>query len=107
MEDRRVLIFVLDRGFVVVGRAEVSGDIIHHWHMDQSRTIRRWGTTDGLSQLKDGPLPDTMLDPVVERLTPFRSVIDILVPTEKGVAAWEAALNKPSSSPQPKTTARR
>ena len=87
-------IFVLDRGFVVVGEAEVSRDLALHWHMRRSRTVRVWGTTDGLSQLKDGPLDATVLDPVVERTTPFRSVLDILHLSPEGVRKWTKSLSE-------------
>ena len=88
-----VFIFVLDRGFVVAGEAEIDSKLAFHWHMERSVTIRRWGTTNGLAELKDGPLRETVLDPVVERHTPFRSVLDIIVPSEKGIAAWKKALS--------------
>ena len=89
-----VFLFVLDRGFVVIGEAEVSDKLAFHWHMPRSRTVRVWGTSKGLAELRDGPTGKTVLDPVVERHTPFRSVIDILVPTEKGVRAWTKALSE-------------
>ena len=94
-----IFIFVLDRGFVVVGEAEPHPEKPFWWRMARSATIRRWGTSNGLAELKDGPLPSTILDPVVERLTPDRSVIDVIVPTEKGVQAWRQVLNATGSRP--------
>jgi hypothetical protein len=88
----RVLIFVLDRGFIIVGEAEDHEELAFHWHLKRSRTIRRWGTTKGLSELKDGPLQQTILDSVIERIVPYRSVIDLLVPTEKGRKSWLKSL---------------
>lgn len=85
-------IFVLDRGFVVVGEAELHTDLALSWHLSRSVTVRVWGTTEGLAELKDGPLPGTKLDRICERSVPFRSVIDIIHLTEKGRAAWQARL---------------
>lgn len=90
-------IFVLDRGFVVVGEAELHESLALCWHLPRSRTVRQWGTTDGLAQLKDGPLDATVLDPVCERTLPFRSVIDIIHLTEKGVERWANSLRGAST----------
>ena len=87
-----IMIFVLDRGFVVAGEAEVSKEFALHWKVT-GKTIRIWGTTEGLAELKDGPLKETKLDTVTERFIPFRSVIEMLVPTKKGVARWKEALS--------------
>ncbi len=97
-------IFVLDRGFVVVGEAEIDGDLSFHWHMPRSVTVRQWGTTKGLAELKDGPLTGTVLDAVCERHTPFRSVLDIICLTPEGVEAWMNVLSASRSTP---TRARR
>ena len=75
--EEMVFLFVLDRGFVVVGRAAIDAELAFHWRV-RGRTVRRWGTTDGLSQLCGGPLEATVLDPVCWRRVPFRSVIEIL-----------------------------
>jgi hypothetical protein len=85
-------IFVLDRGFVIVGEAELHEELALCWHMPRSRTIRGWGSSEGLAELKDGPLPGTVLDSVCERSTPFRSVLDIIHLTPKGEHAWRKAL---------------
>ena len=88
-----IFIFILDRGFVTVADAEIDEKLAFHWHMKAGRTIRRWGTTQGLAELKDGPLEQTVLDQVCERHTPFRSVLDIIVPSEKGNEAWKKSLS--------------
>ena len=94
-----IFIFVLDRGFVVVGEAELSKDLALHWHLPRSRTVRNWGTSQGLSELCDGPVEGkTVLDPVCERVTPFRSVLDMLVPTKKGLQRWLQKLSEPSGT---------
>jgi hypothetical protein len=87
--EPRTLLFVLDRGFVVVGRAELDPDLAFHWLLKPGRTVRRWGTTKGLAELKDGPLTNTVLDDPVTRHVPFRSVIEII---EVGEKAWRRAL---------------
>lgn len=58
-------IYVLDRGFVLLGRARPhdSGDDFSTFLLDNCAVVRIWGTTDGLGQLaKDGPTKDTKLD---------------------------------------------
>ena len=88
-----LFIFVLDRGFVVVGRAELSKDLALHWHLPVSRTVRQWGTDKGLAQLQDGPIAGkTILDPVCERTVPFRAVLDIIHVPAEGVGPWTKAL---------------
>lgn len=71
-------LFVLDRGFVVIGKAEIDPDLAFHWKLSPGRTVRRWGTTRGLSQLCDGPLQATVLDDPAIRHVPFRSVIEMI-----------------------------
>lgn len=93
---RGTFIFVCDRGFVIVGEAEVHEGLALFWHLPRSRTVRVWGTTQGLAELKDGPLPGTVLDVVCERSLPFRSVIDIIHLTPTGERAWTDALRSPA-----------
>jgi len=53
-------IVIGDRGWVFVGRLTEHGD---HIRLTNTKTIRRWGTTDGLGQLAiNGPTDDTVLD---------------------------------------------
>lgn len=41
------------------------------------RTIRRWGTTEGLAELQVGPTNDTILDAIVKSgKLPVRAIID-------------------------------
>ena len=86
-------IFVLDRGFVVIGDACISEDLAFHWDLLLSATIRKWGTTQGLAELKDGPLPATVLDKACRRTIPFRSVLDIIHVSEKGAQLWQQKLS--------------
>jgi hypothetical protein len=54
-------IVVLDRGFVYVGDVAEQSDRIT---ISNARNIRRWGTTQGLGELRDGPLRETTTDKV-------------------------------------------
>ena len=87
-------IFVCDRGFVIAGEAELHEHLSLFWHLPRSRTIRNWGTLNGLAELANGPLPGTVLDPACERSLPFRSVIDIIHLSPKGEAAWKQSLSR-------------
>ena len=91
----RIVLMVLDRGFVVVGRASIYDGLAFHWQLTPGRTVRQWGTTQGLSQLRTGPTPQTILDPAVDRLVPFRSIIEILMVEEE---KWEQHLPRLSET---------
>lgn len=53
-------IIVADRGWVFVGACEDHAD--GSVTVTGAKNIRRWGTTAGLGQLVNGPLPDTVAD---------------------------------------------
>jgi len=55
-----VRIVVLQRGWVYVGRFSRDGDMCK---LTNARCIRRWGTTDGIGELRGGPTTNTKLDP--------------------------------------------
>jgi len=62
-------IVVGHRGFVWIGNVTETGDQVT---ITNARNIRRWGTTQGLGQLVNGPTQETKLDPVgVVRLHRF------------------------------------
>jgi hypothetical protein len=66
-------IFVLDRGWVFVGQLEhVTKE---HVTISNARCIRRWGTTQGLAELVDGPKQDTVLDAASRIIVPRKSII--------------------------------
>ncbi len=90
--EPEIMILVLDRGFVTVGKASISTKQAFTWHVEDARAIRRWGTTVGLAELKDGPRPETVLDTPSTEQIPFRSVIKIIEVTEKGQKNWEKNL---------------
>ena len=54
-------IVIAQRGWVFVGDVERSGDDVT---ITNAQCIRRWGTSKGLGQLVNGPLNDTILDPM-------------------------------------------
>lgn len=62
---------VLDRGFVYVGSVFLDGDFIR---IENCRNVRRWGTTQGLGELRNGPLSGTELDVVGELIAPFHAL---------------------------------
>lgn len=53
-------IVIAQRGWVFVGRVVPEGD---EFVIYDARNIRRWGTTKGLGELVNGPLPATQIDP--------------------------------------------
>lgn len=62
VEDTRdVRIVILQRGWVFVGVFTKSGT---QCSLDNGFNIRKWGTTKGLGELVNGPLKDTVLDPI-------------------------------------------
>ena len=73
--DAEVKIVVLDRGFVYVGRTKVEGDWVL---MENAANIRAWGTTKGLGELVNGPLPNTKLDKAGNVKAPLRALISII-----------------------------
>jgi hypothetical protein len=77
-----VRILVLDRGFVVVGRVSPHRELAFHWLVSPCRTIRVWGTTNGLSELQGGPLSGTVLDPPCVAEVPWRAVIKMMAVEE-------------------------
>jgi hypothetical protein len=68
-------IAVLDRGFVYVGQVTEYPDRIV---ITKARNIRRWGTTNGLGELRDGPLSETQLDIVGEVIVYRHSVMHLI-----------------------------
>lgn len=88
-----IKIFVLDRGFVYVGRLQDNSDgtcpllnpqgflVLHNAH-----NIRYWGTQNGLGELVNGPLKDTKLDPVGVVSIPERALIHII---EVSQSSWQ------------------
>lgn len=73
--DHGLQIAVLEKGFVYIGRV-VTDD---GWcHISDAWNIRRWGTTKGLGELVNGPLPDTRLDRVGNVRVPMHALIHLI-----------------------------
>ena len=58
MGDKRII--VADRGWVFVGSCEDHPD--GSVTIRGAKTIRRWGTTNGLAELANGPTSKTVVD---------------------------------------------
>jgi hypothetical protein len=56
-------IVVINGGFVMVCRGFTLSD--HGATLTEARTIRLWGTSEGLGQLVHGPTKETVLDAMV------------------------------------------
>jgi len=68
-------IVALDRGFVYVG--DVTCDD-HYVRITNAKNIRAWGTTNGLGELRNGPLSGTRLDSAGEVIVPFQAIIHFI-----------------------------
>ena len=82
-----IKIVILQRGWVMIGRFERSGS---DCKLHNASVIRKWGTTNGLPELCNGKLKDTVLDKcygVVE--FDYLTVIATLTVKEE---AWKGAL---------------
>ena len=58
MTEKKIV--VLHSGWVVVGDYSKEGAEVV---LRNASVIRRWGTTKGLGELRNGPTKDTILDP--------------------------------------------
>lgn len=69
-------IVILDRGFVYVGDVATEGDWIV---IRNAKNVCRWGTSRGLGELaKEGPKPETKINPAGTVRAPLRAVIGLL-----------------------------
>jgi hypothetical protein len=80
-----LVIAILNRGYVYLGRMERKGDelLLH-----ECKNVRKWGTTKGLGQLAiEGPQENTVLDECGSSptITPWQNVVTILYCEE---SAW-------------------
>lgn len=71
-------IAVLYRGFVYVGQIKREGDFVL---IENARNIRVWGTTNGLGELRNGPLKDTKLDVCGTVKVPFHALQHLITCT--------------------------
>lgn len=101
MEGMQIRILILDRGFVKICYCPEPDGHIFWLPYINSRTIRIWGTTEGLGQLINGPTTDTRLDSIVfSGKTPVRSIIDTL---DVDQDAWKPYLHHSSDASIPQT----
>lgn len=73
-----VKIVILQRGWVYIGRYNQNENMM--CELNNAYCIRKWGTTKGLPELKDGPTKDTVLDPagkVTFHLLTTIAIIDV------------------------------
>ena len=70
--ESEIKIVVLDRGFVFVGYVTQTDT---EMYIDKARCIRKWGTTQGLGELKNGPVKETVLDAVCTVRPQLKAVI--------------------------------
>jgi hypothetical protein len=82
-QDFGLRIAVLDKGFVYIGDVSLDDSFIR---IRKARNIRKWGTTKGLGELKQGPLANTVLDPGGDICAPIRSLIFLM---EVDNQAWK------------------
>lgn len=94
MEENDIRILILEGGFVFVCRCPDPSGYPFWLPYTSRRTIRRWGTTQGLAELADGPTSQTQLDAILpEGICPVRAIIDCYNVTEKGAKAWAKQLD--------------
>jgi hypothetical protein len=74
-KDLGVQITVVDRGFVFVGNTTIGPE---YTTITNAQNIRKWGTTNGLGELINGPLPNTVVDKTGNILVPNKSIIHFI-----------------------------
>lgn len=90
-QKRQTVILICDRGFIHVGKITKSLDYPFALHVSPCRTIRRWGSEQGLAQLVNGPNENTVLDAPCSKTVFYRWVGEII---EVDEAAWEPHLKE-------------
>ena len=68
-------IVVIDNGFVHVGDCSIVDGFLK---IEHCRNIRVWGTTRGLGELVDGPVPKTTCDACGTVLVPTSRIVYFL-----------------------------
>ena len=81
-------ICVLDRGFVVIARCPDLLTVALYLELQDSRTVRSWGTSEGLGELVNGPTSQTVLDAKIAReVVPVRAILRVIDVDQE---PWEA-----------------
>ena len=60
-------------------------------HMNTARIVRVWGTSQGLNQLVNGPLKETVLDAPADVVSLFHQAIIAVIPASE--AQWQDHLS--------------
>ena len=68
-------IVVADAGFVYIGNVTCQGDYVL---IGDAKNIRKWGTTKGLGELRNGPTKDTVTDECGSVIMPLNRVIHFI-----------------------------
>lgn len=84
--DEGINLVILDRGFIYVGYVQVDDDWVY---ISQAKNVRYWGTSKGLGELVNGPLPSTKLDDVGTVKAPLSAVISLIKCEE---SKWKSVL---------------
>lgn len=85
-DERDIRIVILQRGWVMVGVYKRISESLNT--LDHGFVIRIWGTTKGLGELVNGPLPNTKLDAIPHtEFHPLTEVANMKVNADK----WKLA----------------
>lgn len=85
-------IFVMERGFVLIGRPKdyQFGDAVFEYELSDCAVIRQWGTTAGLGQIAfNGPTSQTILDPEPDGTVINRRAIYRKIPCGEWSRGWK------------------
>lgn len=86
IENHGLQIIVADRGFVYIGEVTTDAEWVY---IKNASNIRVWGTTEGLGQLRNGPLSTTKLDKTGNLKLNRKALIALM---EVKVDAWTSKL---------------
>ncbi len=79
---RGTCIVVIDNGFVNVGDVTIcEGPFGAEVVITRSRNLRKWGTTQGLGELRVGPTGETITDEEGTTIVPYNRVVKIIPAT--------------------------
>ena len=73
--EGEIKIAILDRGFVYIGFVEIDDNFLV---IRNAKNIRQWGTSKGLGELVNGPLPSTKLDSVGTVRVPHHALLSLI-----------------------------
>ena len=73
---------IASAGHVWVAKSITFDGMFYHLH--NARTVRRWGTTEGLNELVRGPTKETVLDAPAPLVTVVPVAMIALIPCSEG-----------------------